>query len=207
MRLKELAFKYGTDKRESKHNYVAVYEPLFEGFRGDTFNFLEIGIFRGASHKMWRDYFPNATIYGVDNAPDTITRFQGYERMVIDYLHTGHRDQLTEYAKKGPWRIIIDDGGHITSHQNQTFEILWSQVEPGGYYVVEDTQTSYASFVHQKSDRTFTGYNTWIDSDETLMQRMFRLVDEVCEPASNTYQDVESVTFHTGLAIIKKRDA
>ena len=207
MSLNDLARKHKTDKREQDHNYVAVYEPLFEGYRQDTFNFLEIGVCRGASHKMWREWFPNATIYGVDNAPKTIKRFQGEERMDIEYLHQGHDDQLIEYAKKGPWRVIIDDGSHITSHQIRTFEILWGQVEPGGYYVVEDTHTSYESFTIGWSPRTHDDCNIWIDTDMTLMQWMYGLVDAVCEPASREYPEVESVSFHPGLAVIKKRDA
>lgn len=206
MSLNDLAVKYRTDKRITGHNYVTVYERLFKEFQEDTFKFLEIGLGRGASHKMWRDWFPNATIYGVDNAPTTIERFKNEERMVIDYLHQGHTDQLFAYTKKGPWRVIIDDGSHITSHQTKTFEILWDQVEPGGYYIVEDTHTSYPSFVLKQSARTSNDTNIWIDSDETFMERMFKLVNEVCEPTGSGkyHQEVEYVRFSPGLVVIKK---
>ena len=207
MSLNDLAVKYRTDKRLTGHNYVSVYESLFNEFREDTFNFLEIGIGRGASHKMWRDWFPNATIYGVDNAPATLERFKNEDRMILDYLHQGHKDQINEYAKKGPWRIIIDDGSHITSHQTQTFEILWGQVEPGGYYIIEDTHTSYPSFVLKQSVKTTDEINIWIDSAETFMERMFRLVNEVCEPAGvgRYHKEVEYLRFSPGLVVIKKK--
>lgn len=214
MSLNDLAIKYNTDKQERKHNYVAVYEPLFEEFRQDTFNFLEIGIYRGASHRMWRDWFPNATIYGIDTRKYGEFHLQG--RMVIDQVDQGDQQQLIKYAKKGPWRVIIDDGSHVVSHQKQSFNILWDRVEPGGYYIVEDTHTSYAAY-------TSDGMNKWIDSDETLVQRMFRLTDEVCstpyhQKAYRSYfvknekdhltkyqQEVESIEFRLGLVIIKKR--
>lgn len=223
MSLNDLAVKYKTDKQIGGHGYVIVYESLFGGFREDTFNFLEIGICRGASHKMWREWFPNATIYGVDNNPKTIDRFKNEERMVIDYLHQGHTDQLIEYTKKGPWRIIIDDGSHMASHQKQTFETLWAQVEPGGYYVIEDTHTSYTTYALKKSARTPEGGNKWIDSDETLMDLMLKITDEVCSTPYNAkairsyfvkgntdaltpYQrTIESIEFRVGMVIIKKR--
>ncbi len=216
MILNDLAVKYGTDKRENRHNYVAVYESLFEEFRQDAFNFLEIGVCRGASHKMWRDWFPNATIYGIDNRKYGV--FGKLERLVIDQVDQGDRQQLIEYAKKGPWRAIIDDGSHKTLHQNLSFEILWDQVEPGGHYIVEDTHTSYSSYVLEKSEK-----NIWVNGGETLMQRMLRLTDEVCstpyhqkayhkyfvknerEHLSKHQQEVEYVQFRLGLVIIKKR--
>ena len=157
---------------------------------------------------MWRDWFPNATVYGVDISAKIVNRFRYEERMVVEKVDQSDRQQLIEYSKKGPWRIIIDDGSHVTSHQNKTFEILWDQVEPGGYYVVEDTHTSYASFTLDKSARTHDAVNIWMDSKETLMQRMLRLTDEVCERSvsSKYHREVEYVRFSLGLVIIKKRE-
>ncbi len=218
MSLDDMAKQYDTDKASHKHNYVAVYEPLFEEFRQDTFNFLEIGILKGSSHKMWRDWFPNAIIYGIDiRRCGEDSAFRKLERIVVDQVDQGDEQQLTEYAKKGPWRVIIDDGSHIVSHQKLSFEILWDQVEPGGYYIVEDTHTSYPDYRHGKMETRY------LDSDETLVQRMLKLTDEVCsttywskayvhyfvknerENLTKYQQEVESIEFRLGLVIIKKR--
>jgi hypothetical protein len=223
MHLNDLAELYGTDKQTNGHDYVTVYDSLFGKFREDTFNFLEIGICRGKSHKMWRDYFPNATIYGIDIiAYGEDSAFCALDRMVVDQVDQGDKEQLTEYAKKGPWRIIIDDGSHIATHQKQTFEILWDQVEPGGHYVIEDTHTSYTTY-KMKRDAHRPGGNVWIDSDETLMDRMLKITDEVCSTPYNLqalreyfvkgdterltrYQrEIESIEFRLGMVIIKKR--
>jgi hypothetical protein len=42
----------------------------------------------------------------------------------------------------GNYDIIIDDGGHAYSQQKATFEVLWSQLSPGGLYYIEDLQVS-----------------------------------------------------------------
>ncbi len=214
MSLNDLAVKYNTDKRKGRHDYVTVYEPLFEELklRQDTFHFLEIGVHKGASHRMWKDWFPNATIYGIDITHyGEDSAFRQEDRIVVDQVDQSDREQLIEYAKKGPWRVIVDDGSHVVSHQKLSFEVLWDQVEPGGYYIVEDTHSSYDGH----ADR-------FIDSDETLVQRMLRLTDEVCgtdyggrlhrtqsaknRPNLTKYQaEVESIEFRLGLVIIKKR--
>ncbi len=196
-----LALHHGTDKSSIGHNYVAIYEPLFTPFRYESINFLEIGIHYCHSLKMWRDWFPNATIHGVDIRQKWVNTYKGEERMVLERVDQGDVQALTEYAKKGPWRVIVDDGSHMCSHQKQTFDVLWDQVEPGGFYVIEDTHTSY-----------WQG-----DCDETLVQRMLRLVDEVAgtpydssgikedEGLTKHQREVESIQFRVGLIIIKKR--
>ena len=211
--LNDFAEEYNTDKQMNKHNYVAVYESLFSPFRQDTFNFLEIGIYHGGSIRMWRDYFPNATIYGIDIRQAHINKIKDTERLVLNQVDQGSEVWLKEYAKQGPWKVIIDDGSHKSSHQKLTFDVLWDQVQPGGYYIIEDTHTSYWNH---------PVFN-WIDCDETLVQRMLRLADEV---SSATYHkgdynnyfilkqhgdltkhqiEVEYIQFRMGLIIIKKR--
>ena len=73
-----LARKYGTDKRTNNpgeklyHGYTVLYQSLFENMRNSCKNLLEIGVREGWSHKMWHDYFPKATIYGIDNFSDSV---------------------------------------------------------------------------------------------------------------------------------------
>ena len=63
--LTQLALKYGTDK--ASHRFTRHYNMLFCKGRNDVRRVLEVGVFGGASIKMWHEYFPNATIFGVDN--------------------------------------------------------------------------------------------------------------------------------------------
>ena len=65
--LTEIAKKYNTDKG-SYHTFTDFYAEHFDNIRNDVLSLLEIGILRGASLKMWHDYFINAEIYGIDIA-------------------------------------------------------------------------------------------------------------------------------------------
>lgn len=55
-----------TDKG-TNNSYLQIYEKLFNNKRYNATNLLEIGICnKGRSIQLWRDYFYNADIYGVD---------------------------------------------------------------------------------------------------------------------------------------------
>jgi hypothetical protein len=64
--LDELGLKYGTDKASLHHNYLNFYEGFVAPLRDQPLTLLEIGVFQGASLRMWREYFPYAKVVGVD---------------------------------------------------------------------------------------------------------------------------------------------
>ena len=65
-----LAIKYGTDRHPlSKHSYTPYYYNLLKDKRQSVKKVLEIGAAIYGGHKMWRDFFPNATIYGAEPSP------------------------------------------------------------------------------------------------------------------------------------------
>ena len=73
--LSKLAAKYGTDKF-GYHHYTPVYDRLLRSYRDKTIRVLEIGVGGygdadrgGQSLAMWRDYFPKASIVGIDIQP------------------------------------------------------------------------------------------------------------------------------------------
>ena len=67
---------------------------------------LEIGIYRGASLQMWRDYFPNAEIFGLDIEEVHVPgpRIQTIRGDQSD------ADSLAEVGRHGPFDLIVDDG-------------------------------------------------------------------------------------------------
>ena len=144
-----LARKHGTDKGgahlqrgDTCHNYTPFYHELFKDRREDVKNVLEIGIGGGHSLRMWKEYFPNATIYGVDNNLDCIL----YDEKRITCFHA---DQGSEKDLTGVMRAIgslrkihlmIDDGSHEPAHQIFTAQILLPYLAPDGIYVIEDIE-------------------------------------------------------------------
>lgn len=137
--LHEIGMKHGTDKA-TFHGYLDFYQdqlPTRE-FAGKL---LEIGVMDGASLKMWRDYYPNSDIIGVD--PHRPTKVPGCRVYDLDATQPGHMEGIVDFH--GPFGVIIDDGSHMTADQQRSFELLWPSVQPGGVYVIEDLHTSFMS--------------------------------------------------------------
>lgn len=158
--LNYLAGQYGTDK--NNHGFIDEYASLFEKFREENFNFLEIGVFMGASIKMWNDYFTNAKIYGLDcfdGRQGNGTTFDGFLNFYNEWLESkdskinlvrcdqSKEEELESFKKHCKennikFKVIIDDGSHLMRDQQITFAHFFELVEDGGYYIIEDSHTS-----------------------------------------------------------------
>jgi len=140
-----LAKKYGTDKHS--HNYIPHYERIFEPLKDKRLNILEIGVREGWSHLMWSEYFKNSNIYGIDNFSDprfeknSIEKKYDFERIVVFIGNQTDEKFLNDSIDFSP-DIIIDDGGHMMSHQQLSLKYLFRKLNPGGYYIIEDLHTS-----------------------------------------------------------------
>ncbi len=145
--LNRLAQVYRTDKW-GRHFYTKHYQTHFASRRQQSLKILEIGIGGeknpldgGNSLRMWRTFFPNSMIYGLDiydksyHSEPRIKIFQGSQ------VDTNFLDEVLEEI--GEPDIIIDDGSHINEHVISTFEYLFPKLKIGGIYAIEDTQTSY----------------------------------------------------------------
>lgn len=154
MTLDELAVLYNTDKKNSWHAYTAIYESLFEDRRESVKHVLEIGIEQGASIKMWRDYFPNAIIHGVDLAP-----CNDCGERTINYIgdQSSKEDLESLVSEIGDkLDIIIDDGSHHIPYMLLSLEVLLPHLKDGGYYILEDVQ-DYKDFNKNLDGK----YNYW----------------------------------------------
>ncbi len=49
------------------NGYTRIYYELLKSRKFDKIHFFEIGVYKGASLKMWEEFFPNGIIYGIDN--------------------------------------------------------------------------------------------------------------------------------------------
>jgi hypothetical protein len=142
-----LARKYGTDKggwhltppHDTCHNYTPTYFHLFAERAGEIGNVLEIGIADGRSLRMWRDFFPNAMIWGIDSNPACIFT----ERRIACYVaDQSSKKDLDRVLGDNPPRfdLIVDDGSHEPAHQVFTARFLLPYLTPTGIYVIEDIE-------------------------------------------------------------------
>ena len=142
-----IARRHGTDK-VGDHGYTPIYNQQFSKMRDDPITLLEIGIggytnpnLGGASLRMWKEYFPKATIIGLDIYDKT--------GLAEDRIHIYKGNQCDEallrniVLENGGVDIIVDDGSHINADVISTFETLFPLLNHRGIYVIEDTQTSY----------------------------------------------------------------
>lgn len=128
------------------HHYFEIYQARFEPFRSRPVRMLEIGVFRGGSLSMWKDWLHEASvIVGLDIDPGC-QRFEDAGRGI----HVRIGDQCdgdflrAVVAEFGPFDIILDDGGHTSSQMIASFNHLFRDgLVDGGLYMVEDTHTNY----------------------------------------------------------------
>lgn len=152
MNLDELSVKYGTDKGSLKHNYMLFYE---QHLPKNPKKLLEIGILDGASIRMWREWFPDCEIHGLDLFEEnTAPEIEG----VI--WHKGHQCDyiLLDSLRNENFDIIIDDGSHGSRDQMITFFGLFN----GSQYYIEDTHCNLNEFYSQGLPKSFTAFETFI---------------------------------------------
>lgn len=140
------AIKYKTDKASqdaptlSAKNYVRHYEFFTEKYRGKFKNILELGVFQGASLKMWADWFPNANVYGFDIKPEIKFDNPRIKAFQVDATSK----EAAKITKGISPDMIVDDAAHTMNSHKISFENLWPLLKSGGYYCIEDLHTCYA---------------------------------------------------------------
>jgi SAM-dependent methyltransferase len=141
--LVELAARgYDTDKSEG---YLRRYESFFAPLRESDVRLLEIGVLRGGSLLLWRDYFRRGVMAGLDQDPVELDDRSG--RIRFFQGDQGDTELLTRIAMEiapDGFDVVIDDASHIASPTRTGFwHIFENHLKPGGVYVVEDWGTGY----------------------------------------------------------------
>jgi hypothetical protein len=144
MSLIELIDNSRTDKNTT-HSYLEKYEALFYNKKVTALNVLEIGVQDGGSIKLWHDYFPNATVYGLDirkirdmwndlkNKPRIkLGCFDAYDKTFFD-------NQITTLNTK--FDILIDDGPHTLESMFFFIDNYCKVLSHDGILVIEDVQS------------------------------------------------------------------
>lgn len=212
MHLDELALKYKTDKGSYYHNYTLYYDMIFDKIKDQFLKILEIGVNKGSSLKMWKDYFSNSLIYGIDIHPTCKTIEE--ERIKVFIGDQSNLDFLIKIKNEvnDNFDIIIDDGSHMSIHQIASFKIIFPFVKSGGYYIIEDLHASYFNEFNKGSD--ISGLNfckTLIDemnlNGKSMVASKKRSIIQLEKQniSLNYYEkNIEYIFFFPSLCIIKK---
>ncbi|MCH8334791.1 MAG: class I SAM-dependent methyltransferase [Proteobacteria bacterium] len=153
------------------HHYFDIYTRYFERHRDRPITMLEIGVFRGGSLRMWKEYFhPDSTIVGIDIDKSCQAHEIADQNVFVRIGSQADPGFLAEVnGEFGPFDIILDDGSHKTHHQIISFGALFrSALRDGGHYMVEDVHTNY--------------WIKHVDSPETFIELSKQMVDMLHEP-------------------------
>ena len=152
--LNKLANKYRSDKGDiyyGAHAYARIYEQYLAEWRERPIRLLEIGLLRHdlqrrlsppfadtPSLSMWKEYFPQAEIYGFDIADFSATpATPGVHVIQGDMGRVEDLERLLE-TSGGAFDVIIDDASHASHHQQRALACLFPHLNPGGFYIIED---------------------------------------------------------------------
>lgn len=127
------------------HHYIPIYDRHFSRYRGTTVRLLEIGVYRGGSLRIWREYFgPQALIYGIDIDPAS-RQFDGLAAQVRIGSQDDGRFLEAVIKEMGGVDIVIDDGSHVMQHIMKSLTTLYPLLSDKGIYLIEDLHTAYSS--------------------------------------------------------------
>jgi hypothetical protein len=209
--LDAIALKAGSDKGSTFHNYTELYSEYFAPLKEKPIKFLEIGIYKGSSVKMWEEYFKNADLHFMDI---TYKYVEYHSKRSHYYLcDQGNAAELNQFIQKagGGFDVILDDGGHSMPQQITSFKTLFPHVKSGGMYIIEDLHTSYwNSYGGNGPDSTVNFLKSLIDEVNFVGARTER-ANHRNLPSSirgelNIYREsIESMHFYDSVVIIKKR--
>lgn len=135
MSLRELSKGKPTDK-DTVHSYLDTYESLFRSRKDAVINIMEIGIFDGGSIFLWRDYFQNATVTGLDIYPKY---FNDNNRIRVFTGDAYTTDMITKVSDRA-YDIIIDDGPHTLESMQYVAANYTPLLKENGLLVIEDVQ-------------------------------------------------------------------
>ena len=153
----KIAYRWGTDKcPKIKHNYTPYYYDLLKDKPIKKVIEMGIGYYenikygehtwdkklkrkyhKGASLKMWRDFFPNAQIYGVDIQEDTMFEDERIKTFVFDERKWTHMRKLINQTGSDI-DLFIDDGSHGKRNQIRLAKFILPMLDDGAIYIIED---------------------------------------------------------------------
>ncbi len=161
------------------HHYFEIYDQWFSGFRDvSNLRILEIGVYRGGSLRLWRQYFhPEAVIVGIDIDLGCKAYEDSRQKIFVEIGDQADLSFLAHVIEKfGPFDIIIDDGGHTSSQQTISFNHLYANaLNNGGVYLIEDLHTNY--------------WSKFRDAPQSFIDFAKSLVDRLHEPYFDNFDE------------------
>jgi hypothetical protein len=155
---------YGSDKGElikgspqpyswPSHTYADFYTNLFFHCRTGVTKVFECGLGTnnpslassmgiygkpGASLRVWRDYFPNAIVYGADIDKDILFEEERIKTFYVNQLDPLSINSFWKAVGVSDFDFMIDDGLHTFEAGSTLFLNSIDKLSSNGIYIIED---------------------------------------------------------------------
>lgn len=154
VRLKHSLNKYGSDKG-GYHDYHYVYGRILKNPASVT-AVLEVGLGTnnedvisnmgdagkpGASLRAFRDFLPNAQVYGADVDKRVLFSEERIRTFFVDQTDLSSFDALSKNVGTD-FDLVIDDGLHSPNANIAVLAFAFNKLKRGGWFVVEDIPES-----------------------------------------------------------------
>jgi hypothetical protein len=174
----DLCGKYGSDKGGSganrpydwaPHTYADYYARLFLFSRHNIRKVFECGLGTndtsvpsnmgsngrpGASLRVWRDFFPNAIVYGADIDKQILFQEERIKTFYVDQTNPASVEAMWNHVDEADFDLIVDDGLHTLEAGICFFENSISKLSSSGIYVIEDVHLKNLSQFQSFFSRT-----------------------------------------------------
>jgi glycosyltransferase involved in cell wall biosynthesis len=144
----------GSDKGAGWHNYTLLYDFLLRPRRYETERLFELGIGAidpqvppnigisgrpGASLRAWRQYFPQAYIFGADIDKRSLFSEERISCYYVDQTNDQEIESLWQMiSPPRQFDVMIDDGLHTFSANSCFMRNSIKMLRKYGFYVIED---------------------------------------------------------------------
>jgi hypothetical protein len=131
---------FATDKG-GIHDYIdGYYSDVFTPFKDKETNLLEIGIYRGQSLRLFREWFTKGRIVGID-----IGEYVDVNTFKIDNVDIfwggAYDSNMLDLFKDNYFDFIVDDGPHTLESQIYSIMHWTKKLKSGGKLIIEDIQS------------------------------------------------------------------
>lgn len=146
-------FKNNSSDKSTSHDYHHLYAFILNKFSDTKLNILEVGLGTnnptlvssmgsngrpGASLYSFREYLPEANIYGVDIDKDILFNENRINTCFVDQLDSESFKNIENSFSKIEYDLIIDDGLHSIGANFNTLLFALDNVKLNGWIVIED---------------------------------------------------------------------
>lgn len=125
-----------------RHGYTPIYDFLFAAYRNKEVNLAEIGIYKGAGLKTFREYFSKAHLYGFEYDKGYVNSAQALKLENTDFSFIDVRTEvgINQALKQTNvlFDIIIDDSTHEVDDQVRILRCGTPFLKQGGIFITED---------------------------------------------------------------------